>query len=202
MAIYKGNQKIDGGYPIATEISSSSTNSEVAGAKAVYDITPKTIAVLKLGGNSIDNSFTISSVTTSYTPLNITTMTAIKTDTDYCTYNSSNGRLTFKKSCTLKATFSTQIRSSNTAYSTLTPFINKGFGMRIFNTSGTAIDTGTVAETTVNAGYSNMGGIYYFSVNADEYLIPMAYARTLDGSTSNSSIVWGYGRTSMTIELV
>ena len=109
MAIYKGNQKIDGGYPIATEISSSSTNSEVAGAKAVYDITPKTIAVLKLGGNSIDNSFTISSVTTSYTPLNITTMTAIKTDTDYCTYNSSNGRLTFKKSCTLKATFSTQM---------------------------------------------------------------------------------------------
>lgn len=37
MAIYKGNQKIDGGYPIATEISSSSTNDEVAGAKAVYD---------------------------------------------------------------------------------------------------------------------------------------------------------------------
>lgn len=37
MAIYKGNQKIDGGYPISTEISSSSTNNEVAGAKAVYD---------------------------------------------------------------------------------------------------------------------------------------------------------------------
>lgn len=41
MAIYKGNQKIDGGYPIATSITSSSTNDEVAGAKAVYDAIPK-----------------------------------------------------------------------------------------------------------------------------------------------------------------
>lgn len=200
--IKKVSASYQGDTPIATSITSSSTNDEVAGAKAVYDITPKTVAVLKLGGNNVDNSFTISSVATPYTPLNVTTMTAIKTDTDYCSYNSSNGRLTFTKSCTLKVTLSTQIRSSNTSSSTTTPFINKGFGFRLFNSSGTAIDTGTVAETTVNAGYSNMSGIYYFSVNPNEYLIPMAYARTLEGSTSNSSIVWGYGRTSMTIELV
>lgn len=37
MAIYKGNTKIDGGYPISTEISSTSTDNEVASAKAVYD---------------------------------------------------------------------------------------------------------------------------------------------------------------------
>ncbi len=41
MAIYKGNQKVDAnvfvGNLITTSISSSSTNDEIAGAKAVYD---------------------------------------------------------------------------------------------------------------------------------------------------------------------
>lgn len=162
----------------------------------------RTIALLMLGDDTTDNTFTISNITTSYNPIDITTMTLKNINSDYCTYNSTNGRLTFSKSCKVKMTMSTQIRcSSSNSFST--PMLAKGFGCRIFNSSGTQKASNTIAEQTFLSGYATMTGVIFSEIEATDYIIPMAYSRIMgSGSTSESSKVWGYGRTSLEIELL
>lgn len=199
-----GDLNLVGTGDIATTIDSTSTNSQVAGAKAVYDLSRKTLAKLSLGLPNVDETFDITNITATYVPKDITTMRALFVDNNYCTYNTTNGRLTFLKSCKFKAYMTTQIRSSgqSSATSTTTPLLTKGFGYRIFDSSNTQTDTGSIAELTILTGFSNMYGIYESTVNVGDYLIPMAYSRTLSGTTSYNSRVWGYGRTSLEIELV
>lgn len=194
--------------PEATSVNPSDIIPIVQGGttkKATAEQTSKRIiAVLSLGSVSVDNTFNITGINNSYTPKDITTMTAQYLNNEYCSYNSTNGRMTFLKPCSVILTITTQIRSSDGNSTSQTPTLAKGFGVRFFTSTGTNVDTITTAEQTIYPGYANLSGSYYTSIEQNNYFIPMAYARTLQSgvTVSSTSKVWGYGRTSIIVELL
>lgn len=180
---------------IATTISSSSTNTETAGAKAVYDLINKPKSTYAL-----DNNVTITPVT-SYTPIDITTMSEdYNNDSSTFSFNSSTGEITVLKNGTYQFEVSTQIRGSVNTTSSI--FSQKGFGFRTYR-SGTLVETFTIAEQCYLTEFANLFGKVSYTMQTGDVIKPMGYSRIMSGTAdSTTSAIWGYKRTSIDIQFL
>lgn len=110
---------------IETTITSGSTNSKVAGAKAVYDIIHK-----PFGRWVLNNNLLITPVS-SYSQQLVTMDELITPDSTYFSYSRQTGLWTFAKAGKYKVKINAQMRGTNSDGTTLTSptncFVQKGF---------------------------------------------------------------------------
>lgn len=185
--------------PIATEITSSSTNTEVAGAKAVYDFQNKP------RGRWVLNSEAFITPVSSYTQNLIKMVETITPDSSYFSYNATTGVWTFNKKGIYKVEIHTQLRGVNSNGSTLSSLTNcfaaKGFG--IGNPQNLGESYINCSQQDDLASYSNLYLKYTYVATIGSTFCAEGYCQVKSGSAGTYKVaLWGAERTSIDIELI
>ena len=189
-----GDLNIVGTGDIATTIDSTSTNDQVAGAKAVYDYINKPRATYVLNDN-----FTITPVS-SFTPIDLKMAQDYNNDTSTFSYNTSTGAITILKTGRYQFKLTTQIRASSEATSSC--FVSKGYGFRWYRGS-TVLEMYTVAQQTYLTHFAQLWGEIAFDMQQGDIIMPAGYTRILSGSAGGvTSTLWGAKRTLLDIQLL
>lgn len=180
---------------IATSISSSSTNSEIAGAKAVYDFINKS-----RGAWHLENNFTITPVS-SFTQIPIKLVEDITPDSSYLTYNTTTGLFTFNRTGKYRVKVTTQLRGSSN--NTTTTFVMKGFGISEYDGSTWGGIPYNVSETTTLTEWATLFGEATINVTSVGYqLTAAAYSKIQSGTATYNTVVQGSNRTAVQIEFL